>query len=123
MKSALVRSLIAILFCVCVRFTFAGDFHSQVIPTGGTVSLTDVPANHFLRIRNFTQNAGPTRATISVTPSGGSAIIVLSAAIVSNASTAPDTINSVVIAGPAKVEVIPGTSPAYITYIKQSDSD
>jgi len=119
MKSA----LIAIFFCICVPLTFAGDFHSQVIPTGPNVSLPDVPANHFLRIRNFTQTAGPIRATISVTPNGGSATIVLSAAIVSGASTVPETINSVVIAGPATVQVIPGSSAAYITYIKQHDSD
>jgi hypothetical protein len=118
MKSA----LIAILFCVCVPFTFAGDFHTELIAAGGTLTIPDVPANHFLRIRNFTQDTAGTRGTVQVTIKG-TATTVLTAAIVTNAP--PENINSIVIAGPAtNVTVKAGlTATTTITYIKQHDSD
>jgi hypothetical protein len=119
MKSA----LIAVLFCVCVRVGFAGDFQSKPIAATTSLPAITVPANHFLRIRNFTQDGGTTRGFVSVTPTGGTATNVLSASKIVTTDTAPETINSIVIAGPAMVTVSALSANAFITYIKQSDSD
>jgi hypothetical protein len=124
MKSALIRSLIAVLFCVCVRLTLAGDFHSAVVPTGG-LNIT-LPDQHFLRIRNFTQDAliAP-RGTVSVKfGTSTTGITVMTASFVNTGTAALEPINSVVIAGPATVTITAaaGTNTA-VTYIKQHDSD
>ena len=127
MKSAFVRSLIAVLFCVCVRLALAGDFHSATVAAGTPLVLPAVPANHFIRIRNFTQDTpGLARGTVSVVlGSGGTSTTVLTAALTQTGSaSAPERINSIVIAGPATVTITAAASTtAFITYIKQSDSD
>src|ERR1700732_4330238 len=110
-------ALITILFCVCVPFVFAGDFVTKAIAATTSLPAITVPANHFLRIRNFTQEGGTTRGFVSVTPTGGTATNVLSGAKIVTADTAPETINSIVIAGPAAVTVSALSANAIITYI------
>jgi hypothetical protein len=127
MKSVIVRSLIAVLFCVCVRFTLAGDFHSVVVPSATPLAIT-IPDQHFIRIRNFTQDvAFPPRGTVSVKlGTGAIPINVMTASFVNPNATVTqiEPINSVVIAGPATVTITAaaGTNTV-VTYIKQHDSD
>ena len=118
MKSA----LIAILFCVFVPLSFAGEFQSKTIVSGDTFSLT-VRAHDFLRIRNFTQIGGATRAVVSATiGTSTTPVTVLAATKLDSATLEP--INSVIIAGPATVTVTPVASATlFITYIKKKDSD
>lgn len=118
MKSA----LIAILFCVCVPFTFAGEFHSATIAATTALPNITVPANHFLRIRNFTQDGGTIRGLVSVKlGTSGTATNVLTAAAIN--TTAPEIINSIVITGPATVTVTAGNAAAFITYTKQNEAE
>ncbi|MDQ2823969.1 MAG: hypothetical protein M3R29_00775 [Verrucomicrobiota bacterium] len=87
-----------------------------------SLPVITVSDNHFLRIRNFTQDGGSTRGRVSVTlGSGGTATNILTAAKID--TTAPETINSVVIAGPATVTVTAGDATTFITYTKEKDSD
>jgi hypothetical protein len=118
MKSA----LIAVLFCICVPFTFAGDFHSESF----TAPLPDinVAAHRFLRIRNFTQDGTGARGAVKVTVGTSPATTVLSAAIITTGAAVPETINSIVIAGPATVTITAGVGgTTFITYTKEHESD
>jgi|GEM_PF-2027704 len=121
-------ALITILFCVCVPFVFAGDFVTEVMSTGAASAKSpiNVPANHFIRIRNFTQDTNGTRGTVSVKfGSSATGITVMTASFATTANVpALEPTNSVVIAGPATVTITGGTSlNTVVTYIKEKDSD
>jgi hypothetical protein len=124
MKSALVRSLIAVLFCVCVRLTLAGDFHSAVISTGASLPDITVADQHFIRIRNFTQDNNGTRGTVTVKLGTSGAPVVVLVAAAQTTSAAPEAVNSIVIAGPATITIKASlTGNTFVTYIKEKDSD
>jgi hypothetical protein len=125
MKTALVRVLFVLLFFAITKIAVAGDFVSTVVQATQSLPTITVPGDHFLVIRNFTQEAGAvTRGSVSVT-TGGLTTTVLTAAIVDPAA-GPGTlevINNIVIAGPATVTVTnPDTvTSCFITYRKGTD--
>jgi hypothetical protein len=110
---------------------FAGDFKSAIITTSPL--MINVADDHSLHIRNFTQEGGTERGVVTVVINGQTANI-LNAAIIDNTAAAsptptptptptpsptvpPETINEVVVAGPATVTipVVPGAT-LFITY-------
>jgi hypothetical protein len=112
-------------FCGFAGTTFADDFKSTVIPgANGTVSLTHVSGDHFLVIRNFTQDGvgTGTRGFVTVFPLLQSGVNVLAAAIIDPNSPSLDVINNVVVAGPADVMVTCDPSAiCFISYKKDSN--
>src|ERR1035437_5889967 len=73
---------------------FAGDFRSAIITT--TPLLISVANNHYLVVKNFTQEGGATRGVVSVTIDSQTST-VLSAAMIDSTTTVPETINQVLI--------------------------
>jgi hypothetical protein len=120
MKSLFRISVLAI--CGFVGTAFADDFKSVVIAGDNGVSSTSLPRVHggqFMVIRNFTQDvsASLTSGVVTVTKlPGGTPVSVLTSAILDPANS-PETINSVVIAGPADVSVTCGASPGSNCFI------
>ena len=126
MKNLLRISALAV--CVLAGIAFASDFKSVIISGTTQQMIAHVGGDHFLVIRNFTQQgAGSSRGfvTVSNTPIGGP-VNVLAAAIVDPA-TPPgslEVINSVIIAGPADVTVMCGAdtgSSCFISFKKDSE--
>jgi hypothetical protein len=109
---------------------FAADFKSVIITTS---ALTiNVPDDHILHIRNFTQEGGTERGVVTVKINNQTAN-VLNAAIIDNTAVTspaatpsptgpPEIINQIVIAGPATVTVppIPGAT-LFISFRKEQD--
>jgi len=122
MKTALVRVLPILFLFVFTRFADAGDFQSVVLsPTMNPSVTITVSGDHFLVIRNFTQDGGSTRGEVTATlqPSNLMAT-VMTASFVNSA----EVINNVVIAGPASVSVTCSDTLAtscFITYRKGDD--
>ncbi len=110
-------------------FAFGDNFKSLVVPGDGTAttetSLPRVHADQFMVIRNFTQEDGTTRGVVIVTkpPTSVTPVNVLSAALLDQ-SQPTETVNSVVIAGPADVSVTCGSSVGkncFISYKKDGN--
>ena len=104
-----------------VSFVHAGNWISQVVQAGATFTI-DVPGDHVLVIRNFTQEFGSStsaRATVTATDGTGLTATVLTATL---ADTDPadylEPVNEVVVSGPSTVTVTGGDSTAFITYRK-----
>ena len=119
----------AFALCGFVGPIFADDFKSQFIAANATTCLScpiHVDDEQFLLIRNFTQDGGTTRGTVTFTrhgePVGG--VTVLTAAIV-DPSVTPEVINTIVIAGPASVNVSCGdatlASGCFFSYKKEGN--
>lgn len=136
MKAPGTRCIIATLLFALAGFVFAGDFKSEII-TGGhflTINLSD---DHFLVIRNFTQEGGTGRGLVTVMTTAGLTANVLAATIIdSGTSPAPtatpsptptplplEVINNVVVAGPATITVTCPTdaTTCFVSYKKDSD--
>ena len=130
MKATGARCLIVAFFCASAIAVFAGDFKSSIIAPGGSVSIS-VPDNHFVVIKNFTQEGGTTRGVMTVADNNMQTANVLAATIIDTGASATPTpspaplevINSVVVAGPVAVTV---TCPAdatncFITYRRDSE--
>ena len=122
MKTAIARVLPVLFIFVFAKFADAGDFVSAVVPTGTTLPIT-VPGDRVLVIRNFTQDGGVNRGSVSVATSTFTADHVMTATIVDPMAMpgALEVINNVVIAGPATVTVTPGDATCFITYRKGTD--
>jgi len=123
MKAARARYLIAALFFTSAALLFAGDFKSEFIAAGTPLPSIHVPNDHFLVIRNFTQEAGAfTRGYVTVTlPGSPSPATVLTASIVDPLGSI-EVINNIVVAGPADAIVTCGVpTNCFITYRKGSD--
>ena len=122
MRSLLSRFLATLCCLVFAGLVTADDFKSTVIQgADGTVSLTHVPGDRFLVIRNFTQDGvgSGTRGFVTVSPPLQSGVNVLAAAIIDPNSSSVDVINNIVIAGPASVTVTCDPSATcFITYRK-----
>src|SRR5438128_1636290 len=101
----------------------AGPFHTRIIESSSDPLVISVAENVFLQIRNFTQEGGTTRGAVMVTI-GSQTANVLTASQINTASvaTAPETINRVVIAGPAIITINPvaGATLA-VTYRKERE--
>jgi len=106
-------------------FVFAGGFKSKVITTS-PLTIT-VPDDRFLKITNFTQEGGTERAVVRVNLSGdaGGIANVLTATRIDfgteiNSQNFPETVNRVIIAGPADVRIAPVSGATLlITYKKE----
>jgi hypothetical protein len=119
------RFLVAAFLCGSAAFVVAGDFKSKILQANEMLSII-VPVDHFLKIRNFTQEGGNQRGWVSVTTTAnGLTANVLTAAIIDPMATAGslEVINSVVIEGPANVTVTCGNADAscFVSYRKDSD--
>ncbi len=117
--------LLAVLFVfIFTGFIRAGDFVSTVLQADQVLPTITVSGNHFLLIRNFTQEVGGTnRGFVSVTANG---LTITNAFVASLAD--PDTnsildpVNEFVVAGPATVTVTCGdTTSCFISYRKGQD--
>jgi hypothetical protein len=123
MKTTGARCLMAALFFASAILVFGNDFKSAIITSASPLSI-NVPDNHFLVIRNFTQEGGTSRGVVTVTDANSQTANVLTAAIIdTSTSTSVEVINTEIIAGPATVAV---TCPAdatscVITYKRESE--
>jgi hypothetical protein len=131
MKMLALRCLVGLTLLVAVTVAFANPFKSKII--SGTDSLLEiiVPADHFMKITNFTQDGGIDRAVVEVTLPGdtenGGTTNVLTATRVdfstgNNSQLSPEINNRVTIAGPARVRIMPvPDAKLFITYKKERD--
>lgn len=121
MNRLIVRRLaLASCLLIGVQVAWAGPFHTKIITSSDDPLVLTIAENVFLNVRNFTQEGGSARGTVTVTIDGQVAN-VLSASQINGTSLAivPEVINRVNIAGPATVTVspVPGAT-LVITYRK-----
>jgi hypothetical protein len=107
MKQIFRRISPALLVLIFSCLAFGDDFKSRVFaPSATPMDLPTVHGNQFMVVRNFTQEDTSTglRGVVEVSTDGGANWVkVLSAAFADPGATTPDIINSIVIAGPARV--------------------
>ena len=116
-----------VAFCIlgATTFVFAGEFKSKVV-TSSPLVIT-VPDNHFLKVTNFTQEGGADRGVLTVTltdETGGTANVLAASRIDLSTGTdsqnPPESINRVIIAGPAQVTVVPVVGATlFLSYRKE----
>jgi len=112
---------ILITLTLGVRTLLAGPYHTKIIGPSDQPLVINLAENVFLQIRNFTQEGGATRGAVTVANNDGATANVLTASVIdpSTVTVALETINRVVIAGPATVTVNPVTGATLtITYRK-----
>jgi len=121
MKILFGRSLVACVLLGATSFVFAGGFKSRII-TSSPLTIT-VSDEQSLRVRNFTQQGGVDRGVVTVTLNDQSANVLTASRIdTSNLSTSQETLNQVVIAGPAEVTIAPVVGATlFITYRKEAN--
>jgi hypothetical protein len=110
---------LAALF-IGVSTVSAGPYHTKIIASTDQPLMLTIAENVFLQIRNFTQEGGATRGTVTVTIDNESANVLTASQIdETNLTVPPETINRIVIAGPATVTVNPVAGATLtITYRK-----
>ena len=131
MKTLTVRFFVAAFIFAAAAVAFANPFKSKIIQGSDSVLEITVPADHFMKITNFTQEGGTDRGVVQVTlpfdtPNGGAANVLTAARIDlstgSNAQNAPEISNRVTIGGPAIVRINPvAGAKLFITYRKERD--
>src|SRR6266699_568311 len=121
MKILFGRSLVVCLLVSATSPVFAGGFKSRII-TSSPLTIT-VPDEHFLRVRNFTQQGGVDRGVVTVTLNDQSTNVLTASRIdTSSLSTSPETMNQVVIAGPAEVTIAPVVGATlFVTFRKEAN--
>ena len=121
MKIRFGRSLVACVLLGATSFVFAGGFKSRII-TSSPLMIT-VSDEQSLRVRNFTQQGGVDRGVVTVTLNDQSANVLTASRIdTSSLSTSQETLNQVVIAGPAEVTIAPVVGATlFITYRKEAN--
>jgi len=121
MKIRFGRSLVACVLLGAASFVFAGGFKSRII-TSSPLMIT-VSDEQSLRVRNFTQQGGVDRGVVTVTLNDQSANVLTASRIdTSSLSTSQETLNQVVIAGPAEVTIAPVVGATlFITYRKEAN--
>ena len=128
MKIFAARCLIVLVILAAASFAFANPFKSKITGTSSPLLIT-VPDDHFLKITNFTQVGGVDRGVVIVTLEGetNETATVLAATRIdlstgAAAQNPPETIDRVVVAGPATVTVNPVLGATlFITYRKESN--
>jgi hypothetical protein len=126
MKIFATRCLIVLVILAAASFAFANPFKSKITETSSPLLIT-VPDDHFLKITNFTQEGGVDRGVVIVTLEGetNETATVLAATRIdlstgAAAQNPPETIDRVVVAGPATVTVRPvAGATLFITYRKE----
>jgi len=131
MKRILAWVLVVLLIFVSAKFANAGEYKSAVLPAGTTSlqSPIDVPDGRFLVIKSFTQSGYTTaRGVVTVSMLNGMSysppVNILSASIVpADNSTAVEPVNSIVIAGPAIVNMscLDTNATCFVSYRKESN--
>jgi hypothetical protein len=122
MKRQIAALLIASLYAAASSLV-AGELNTVII-TPGTAGWTLTPSlpdkYHFLRIVNFTQDGGSQRGVVTVT-ANGQTVHVLTATLIGATDTL-DSVDKVVVAGPAAVTVasVPGAK-LVITYKRSAE--
>jgi hypothetical protein len=119
----MIRLLAALCLFALATLVLANDVQSRVIATNSSLATIRVPNDHFLVIRNFTQDGGMVRGTVTVTLDDQplSPTTVLAAAITSS-SNPPETVNRIVVAGPANVDITCGDgTTCFVTYLKDAE--
>ena len=119
------RCWVAFFLLSATSSVFAGEFKSKVI-TSSPLVIT-VPDNHFLKVTNFTQEGGVDRGVLTVTltdETGGTANVLAASRIDLSTGTdsqnPPESINRVIIAGPAQVTVVPVVGATlFLSYRKE----
>jgi len=121
MKILFGQSLVACVLLGATSFVFAGGFKSRII-TSSPLMIT-VSDEQSLRVRNFTQQGGVDRGVVTVTLNDQSANVLTASRIdTSSLSTSQETLNQVVIAGPAEVTIAPVVGATlFITYRKEAN--
>jgi hypothetical protein len=123
------KKLFVIAGFVAVAFgapnsVWANGYKSMVL--AGAASLSSpikVPDDRFLVIRNFTQQGGTNRGTVSVTIGSQMTTVLTASILPADNSSAIEPINSIVIAGPATVNVTCGSdaTTCFVSYRKESE--
>jgi hypothetical protein len=121
LMKTLFRLFAVVFVLIAVNFARAGDFVSQVLQADQVLPTIIVSGNHFLVIRNFTQEVGGNnKGFVSVT-ANGQTITNAFVASIEDPSTqfTNDPVNNFVVAGPATVTVTCGdTTSCFISYRK-----
>jgi hypothetical protein len=131
MRTLTVRFFVAAVFLAAAAFAFANPFKSKIISSDDSLLEIIVPADHFMKITNFTQEGGTDRGVVQVSlpgdsPNGGATNVLTAARLDlstgSNAQNAPEITNRVTIAGPALVRIQPVLgAKLFITFRKERD--
>ncbi|HTE88500.1 MAG TPA: hypothetical protein VK639_06060 [Terriglobales bacterium] len=130
MKTVAVRWVVVLVILVAASFAFANPFKSRIVTSSSSPLMINVPEDHFLKITNFSQEAGTDRGVVSVTLMGdensGTANVLTATrtdlSTGANSQSPPEISNRVVIAGPAQVTVAPvAGATLFITYKKESN--
>jgi hypothetical protein len=131
MKMLALRCLVGLTLLVAITVAFANPFKSKIISSTDSLLEIIVPADHFMKITNFTQDGGTDRAVVEVTLPGdtenGGTTNVLTATRIdfstgNNSQFSPEINNRVTIAGPARVRIMPvPDAKLFITYKKERD--
>jgi hypothetical protein len=102
----------------------AGPYKSSVLlPSASLSPALSVPEGRFLVIRDFTQNGGTIRGTVTVTVGNQMATVLTAAIVPADSTSSLEPINSMVIAGPATVNVMCGSDAVtcFVSYRKEAD--
>ncbi len=120
MKILFGRCLAVCVLLSAASVVFAGGGFKSRIITSSPLTIP-VPDDHFLRVRNFTQQGGVDRGVVTVTLNDQSTNVLTASRIdTSSLSTSPETMNQVVIAGPAEVTIAPvAGATLFVTYRKE----
>jgi hypothetical protein len=127
MKQIFRRISPALLVLIFSCLAFGDDFKSKVFPPSTTpTNLPTVHGDQFMVVRNFTQEDTSTgiRGVVQVSTDGGTNWVdVLTAAFADPNAAKPDIINSIVIAGPARVRATCGglSGNCFLSFKKDSN--
>jgi hypothetical protein len=124
MKTICWRGLIVVSLFSCFAVAVANEYKSFVLSAASSLSSPiDVPDSRFLVIRNFTQSGGTNRGTVSVTIGRSTATVLTASFIPPDNTTTAEPVNSVVIAGPATVNVTCGSdaTTCFVSYRKEAE--
>ncbi|MEY2544923.1 MAG: hypothetical protein QOG48_40 [Verrucomicrobiota bacterium] len=109
------RSLCFIALLVTSATLFAGEFKSKVIQMNDSIMIP-LEGDQVLFIRNFTQDGGTTRGTVTIRKSN---TLVLTATILTTSNSNFEPVNSIVVSGGAEVTVTCGDgNSCFISYKK-----
>ena len=99
------RAVLAGLFlCASAVLLYAGDYKTLVLSANGSENI-NVASDGFILLRNFTQEDGATRGTVNLTTDSGSVSVLAASIIDPDAASDLETVNSIIIAGPATLTV------------------
>ena len=121
-KSFAIAGLVAVTLATASSVR-ANDYKSVVLSPSETLPTIIVPDSRFLVIRNFTQNGlSSMRGTVKVTIGSQPQVTVLTASVLSSDTTPVETVNSIVIAGPARVDIQCGDGMScFLSYRKVAE--